>query len=158
LLLDGWSMSLVLQEVLIVYEALRTGQAPQLEQRRPYWDYLAWLREQDMGRAESFWKQHLQDIVAPTSIFTERSEHWEQTRTRSVMETDLDTGKHSPSAVAAQQFWQRSGQPVRLQGFQLSRELTAKLRAFGRQRQLTLNTLIQGAWALLLSHYSASSD
>src|SRR5262249_40575276 len=40
----------------------------------------------------------------------------------------------------------------------LSSETTAALMALARQRQLTLNTLAQGAWAILLSYYSNSSD
>ncbi len=40
----------------------------------------------------------------------------------------------------------------------LSRQATAALEAMARGRQLTLGTLIQGAWALLLSRYSAEQD
>jgi non-ribosomal peptide synthetase component F len=37
-------------------------------------------------------------------------------------------------------------------------DVTAMLTALGRSRRLTLSTLIQGAWALLLSRYSGRSD
>lgn len=40
----------------------------------------------------------------------------------------------------------------------LSTSTTAALQALARQHQLTLNTLIQGAWALLLSRYSGEED
>ncbi|MEM6935913.1 MAG: condensation domain-containing protein, partial [Pseudomonadota bacterium] len=40
----------------------------------------------------------------------------------------------------------------------LSPQLTADLNAFAQRHHLTLNTLIQGAWALLLSRYSDTSD
>ncbi|MEM7065584.1 MAG: amino acid adenylation domain-containing protein [Cyanobacteria bacterium P01_B01_bin.77] len=36
----------------------------------------------------------------------------------------------------------------------LSPALTTALKTFGQKHQLTLNTLVQGAWALLLNHYS----
>lgn len=40
----------------------------------------------------------------------------------------------------------------------LSPALTTALKTFGQQHQLTLNTLVQGAWALLLNHYSSQKQ
>lgn len=40
----------------------------------------------------------------------------------------------------------------------LSPSLTTALKTFGQQHQLTLNTLVQGAWALLLNHYSSQKQ
>src|SRR6185503_18643935 len=40
----------------------------------------------------------------------------------------------------------------------LSKQSTSALQAFARQHQLTVNTLIQGAWALLLSCYTCERD
>src|SRR5262249_55073688 len=37
-------------------------------------------------------------------------------------------------------------------------ELEAKLRAMARQHDLTLNTVVQGAWALVLSRLSGRRD
>ncbi len=41
---------------------------------------------------------------------------------------------------------------------ELSLTETKQLKAFAKQHQITLNTLIQGAWALLLSRYSNEND
>jgi surfactin family lipopeptide synthetase C len=43
LLLDGWSLSLLLKEVLAFYEAYCRGRELRLESPRPYRDYIAWL-------------------------------------------------------------------------------------------------------------------
>ena len=40
----------------------------------------------------------------------------------------------------------------------LSEELSARLTAFVRERKITLSTLVQGAWAILLSRYSGEHD
>src|SRR5690349_4251723 len=40
----------------------------------------------------------------------------------------------------------------------LDERTTSALRSFAKRHALTLNTLVQGAWALLLSHYSGSSE
>lgn len=44
------------------------------------------------------------------------------------------------------------------QTIRISEKTTAMLQSFAQQHQLTLNTLVQGAWALLLSRYSGESD
>ena len=41
---------------------------------------------------------------------------------------------------------------------QMSEEGSEQLRSFARQQQLTINTVVQGAWALILSRYSGASD
>ena len=41
---------------------------------------------------------------------------------------------------------------------QLSEEVTTRLNQYVRSRKITLNTLIQGAWALLMSRYTQSDD
>ena len=40
----------------------------------------------------------------------------------------------------------------------LSAKLTKDLQAFSQRSRLTLNTLLQGAWAIILSRYSGLSD
>jgi len=45
-----------------------------------------------------------------------------------------------------------------LQQIQLSTSTTAALQALARKHQLTLNTLVQGAWSLLLSRYSGEEE
>src|SRR5205085_7472775 len=52
LLLDGWSLPLVLNEVLACYAAFVQNQEVQLERPRPYRDYIAWLQRQDLAQAE----------------------------------------------------------------------------------------------------------
>lgn len=47
---------------------------------------------------------------------------------------------------------------VGLRLIELSEESTAALKAFARRNQITLNTVMQGAWALLLCRYSGQSD
>lgn len=46
----------------------------------------------------------------------------------------------------------------RQQRLKLSRELTAEIQNFTRTQRLTPNTLMQGAWALLLARYSGARD
>ncbi|MEH2211069.1 amino acid adenylation domain-containing protein [Nostoc sp.] len=130
LLLDGWSLPLVFKEVFTFYEALRQGENLYLKRSRPYRDYIAWLQQQDLAKAEAFWRQTLQGLTAPTPLVVGKA---------------LGSISNQEQTHAHQQI-------------QLSKTATAALESFARQHQLTVNTLLQGAWALLLSRYSGQED
>jgi natural product biosynthesis luciferase-like monooxygenase protein/amino acid adenylation domain-containing protein/non-ribosomal peptide synthase protein (TIGR01720 family) len=139
LLLDGWSHSQILKEVLVAYQALSTsGQMPQLGAApRPYRDYIAWLkREQTQtgAKAEKWWREYLGGFTAPTRLGVERV-----TNVGAAAET-ASQGGFSENKHA------------------LSLEATESLRRFAARERLTLNTVVQGAWALLLSRYSSERD
>jgi amino acid adenylation domain-containing protein len=130
ILLDGWSMPLLFQEVFALYGAYSQGQVPQLRPPRPFRDYVIWLKRQDMGQAEAFWRRTLKGFTAPTPLVVD----W-------------------PVSSEADEQEQYDEQEITLSVTQ-----TTALQSLVQQHQLTLNTLVQGAWALLLSRYSAEGD
>lgn len=130
ILLDGWSMPLLLQEVFASYDAYSRGQVPQLRSPRPFRDYIVWLKRQSMGEAEAFWRRTLEGFTAPTPLVV-----------------DLPVGGEADRQEHYDQ-----------QEITLSTRRTAKLQSLAQQHGLTLNTLVQGAWALLLSRYSGEDD
>jgi amino acid adenylation domain-containing protein len=129
MLLDGWSISLIFKEVVACYTAFCQGQDPQLESRRPYWEYISWLKQQDLAAAEVFWRHTLKGFVAPSPLVGDR-----------------------PRRAGPDQHSYASHQIA------LPAVSTAALRCLARAHQLTLSTLVQGAWALLLSRYSGEED
>jgi amino acid adenylation domain-containing protein len=130
LVLDGWARVLVLRDVFQLYEASRRGVSPELPTVQPFRDYVAWLQQQDLAEAEGFWRRELAGFIAPTSLSMARTE----------------------SAAA-----QPDGEPGE-RGLSLSARLTEGLQELARRERLTLNTLLQGAWALLLSRSSGEPD
>lgn len=130
LLVDGWSGSLLIDEVFGFYEAFRSGRGLDLEQSRPYRDYVAWLRKQDLAAAETFWRKALSGFTEPTPLRIECEKQ--------------ATAEHESQYAELQ--------------LNLSMQATAALQSLSRRRQVTLNTIAQGAWALLLSHYSGEGD
>jgi amino acid adenylation domain-containing protein/non-ribosomal peptide synthase protein (TIGR01720 family) len=129
LLMDGWCTSLLLNEVFRLYEAFCKGEDARLERVYPYRDYIAWLLKQDQSKAERFWRETLKGFTSPTQI------------TAGGSGADGDGGEEA-------------GEEEIL----LPTELSARLQAFAQGHQLTLNTMVQGAWALLLSRYSGEDD
>jgi len=133
LLLDGWCLPVLLREVFGYYTAFCQGRPITLAPQRPYRDYIAWLQRQDLALAEAYWKQTLAGFKAPTA---------------------LPIGE--PPSEAADPG--AAGEPYAEQHIAVSVETTAGLQMLSRKHQITLNTLIQGAWAQLLSRYTGESD
>ena len=130
MILDGWSVTIVLKEIFTIYHSLRENHEVQLADPQPYQTYIGWLGRQDLTTAETFWKEKLEGFTPSTLLSTEGN-----------------------SPVKS---W---GIPEhRYQELCLSMELSSALRSLAREQKLTLNTLFQGAWALLLSRYSGESD
>ncbi|GER90134.1 non-ribosomal peptide synthetase [Dictyobacter vulcani] len=159
LLLDGWSLAETLREVLITYEAYVQGKEPALQiTRRPYHDYLLWLQEQDQSAAEQFWRTYLAGFVAPTPLVLQSAAETADTTSVAPQLLDQDAAANAEQTSAHARLHLSGGRSVTLQGLALSMEKTEALRQFARQHRLTINTLVQGAWSLLLSRYSGQDD
>ncbi|MEW5696384.1 amino acid adenylation domain-containing protein [Pseudomonas synxantha] len=121
ILMDGWSNSQLLGEVLQRY----SGQNPPAAVGR-YRDYIAWLQEQDSAASEAFWKAQLLPLEQPTRLA--------QAQVPAL--SGPAYGEHYCVVDATQ---------------------TRRLHEFARQQKVTLNTLVQAAWLLLLQRYSAQA-
>jgi amino acid adenylation domain-containing protein len=129
LLLDGWSVLLVLDELVNRYEARVEGHTGSLPPAPRYRDYIEWLRRQDLQAATFYWRKELERLTGASL---------------------LGRG-HVPSGEA------QSGPPHREAQTCLSSEVTAALQALARKHRLTLNSIIAGAWAILLARYTGSN-
>ncbi|AYN38048.1 amino acid adenylation domain-containing protein [Streptomyces dangxiongensis] len=129
LILDGWSLAQVLTEVFAEYAALTAGTEPRPPVRRPFGDYVRWLAGQDTDAARAHWRTVLDGFATPTPLPADRVRR---------------PGHETRSA------------DVHTAG--LSEEVSAHLARTARSAGLTLGTVVQGAWALLLSRYSAEPD
>lgn len=138
-ILDGWSTSAVMGEVIQFYQALCYNQDCPLTASIPFKTYLSWLRKQDLSKAEVYWRQALHPIESPTPLTALESEIWSAPK-KSALEESAPEERYDEQQI------------------RLSATTTAALQAFARQQQLTLNTLFQGAWALLLSRYSGQNS
>jgi len=130
ILLDGWSGAIVFLDLAAFYEARCQGEVARLPRPRPFRDYILWLQDQDDQPSRTFWRSHLQQIPGPAKVQV----------------GELISG--------AKPIPQRYRQQART----LSKSATDCLQSFLRRNRLTLNAVIQGAWSLLLSHYSGEFD
>ncbi|MFC4565273.1 amino acid adenylation domain-containing protein [Nocardiopsis mangrovi] len=66
ILLDGWSLPVLVTELFALYAA--DGTAPPLPAPVPYREYLAWLARQDRGAAEAAWGKALSGLEEPAMV------------------------------------------------------------------------------------------
>ena len=130
LLLDGWSLPILFKEVLTCYEAFHQQRPVHLPSVRPYREYIAWLQKQDLDAAEQYWRKTLNGFTAPTPLVVEQP---------------------SGNASAENENYLKKA-------IYLSEETTTALQNLARTHRLTLNSLVQAAWAILLSRYSGEED
>lgn len=130
ILLDGWSMALVLRDVMTAYEALVRGHALGGDSPRPYREYITWVNRQNVEQAESFWREMLAGFARPTPVVIEGP---------------------SPEAPA-------ETLPYAEQSLRLSTDRMEALQSLAKRVKVTVNTLLQGAWSLLLHRYSGADD
>lgn len=130
LVLDGWSLQIVIQKVSEVYRALDLNVPFSPDVVRPFGDYVRWIQRQDSREASAFWRHRLAGIAAPTRFNIDRD----------------SSIPHAPSHLVA------------AEDTVVPSLTTLHLKELCRQHSLTLNTFLLGVWALALSCYSNETD
>ncbi|MDZ7949849.1 amino acid adenylation domain-containing protein [Nostoc sp. DedQUE09] len=130
ILMEGWSLTWLWKEFYEFYNAFYKGQDLYLERPRPFREYISWLQQQDISKAEVYWRETLRGFTVPTPLMMDKA-----TDTLSNENEDHDCQKTLLSVTT-----------------------TDALNSLTRKYHLTLNILLKGAWAILLSRYSGESD
>ncbi len=128
LLLDGWSIAVVLKELFEHYEATLSNSPLRLPPTRPFAEYISWLSRRDQEHAEQFWRRYLRDFSTPTPL------------PLSLPGTDAAQGGYGDCEL------------------RLTRAETETVRALGRRSRVTMNTVVGGAWAVVLSRCCGTDD
>ncbi|MEO5934824.1 MAG: amino acid adenylation domain-containing protein, partial [Duganella sp.] len=118
LLLDGWSTSMLLGEVLREYDGARVASP-----NGRYRDYIAWLADRDQLASQSWWDAQLRLLPEPTLL------------ARAVQAPSVLPGRERHA-------------------FDMNGKETRLLARFAREQRVTMNTLVQAAWMLLLQRYT----
>ncbi len=125
LALDGWSLPIVLKEVLERYADLLEGVSRKRAEAPSMLPYLRWLESQDEGAALEFWKDRLQGFQ-PTRLPSKTAERGDSA---------VDESRECRLAIESRSIQEAA-----------------------RRNHLTFNTMLQGAFALVISRYCATSD
>ena len=130
IVIDGWSLPVFVAEMMILYRA--GGDLAALPTApRPYRDYIGWLATRDQEASQRVWREHLAGLTGPTLLAAAFGGHEAaRTSTRLPQRTEL----------------------------QLDAQTTERLVSGARSRGVTLNTLLQTAWATIVSRLTDRDD
>ncbi|HYW09813.1 MAG TPA: amino acid adenylation domain-containing protein, partial [Longimicrobium sp.] len=108
---------------------LYDDEGAELPSRRPFADHVAWLGARDADADRGFWTERLGGMAPPEPV-------------RGCRCAPRDP---SEPPFGVREAW-------------MAEDATAALRAFEREQGIWLNTLVQGAWALLLGRYTGAAE
>lgn len=129
IVIDGWSLAVFLRELFSLYQA--NGAIGVLSAPpRPFRDYIGWFTRWDTGPGERFWRNYLAGISEPT-----------------ILSAALATCRGAQGAGESQCLEQR-----------LDKAATSHIIESARRCGVTLNALLQVAWALVLSTLTGRDD
>ncbi|KDP07655.1 gramicidin synthetase [Mycobacterium avium subsp. hominissuis 100] len=117
IVIDGWSLPVLLQEVFAGYYGQRLPAPPS------YRSYVMWLAAQDRAAAQDAWREALAGFETPTLV--------------------APPGKIGRRAVAT---------------YTVSADTTKALGELARSSRTTVSTVLQGAWAQLLTWLTGQHD
>ncbi|MFV2115550.1 condensation domain-containing protein, partial [Micromonospora sp. LOL_025] len=131
ILLDGWSMPLLVQELTALHAVYAAGGAPSpaeaadragLPPITPYRDYLRWLGSRDDAAAAAAWSTELAGLHEPTYL------------------VPIERGRPRPIHV------------------ETTLPFGGRLKSAAREHGLTINTVLQVAWAVVLGRLTRRED
>ncbi|MGW8957675.1 amino acid adenylation domain-containing protein [Paenibacillus sp. NPDC055715] len=131
IIMDGWCLGIVIDELFAAYEALKAGKTVQLPTPQPYTGYARWLDKQDKEAAKEYWRSVLNGYDQPAVLPTLPVAHPLQTETGYLLHEHKIT---------------------------LTDETTRQLRTVAERNGTTLSSLFLAAWGVVLGGYNQSED
>lgn len=138
LLFDGWSLAVLLRDVLETHQSLRAG-VPHSPPRAPaFREYLQWIEKQNAAQTEAFWRNALAGFRTTTPIGNQQTIAAARTGGQTATAGDVEAAEHLIGKLSAAD--------------------TAELVASARRSQITLGTFVHAAWAVVLARHAAVRD
>jgi FkbH-like protein/non-ribosomal peptide synthase protein (TIGR01720 family) len=128
ILMDGWCTGIVMRDFFRMYHSFKTNQPVELEKLYPYQDYIYWLGWQDREEAQRYWEKYLDTYEKQAAV------------------------PKMPQTTGGQGYL-----PEEVQ-LSISEDLSNQLATFARSSQVTLNTVIQAIWGVMLQAYNQVGD
>ncbi|GAA0373346.1 non-ribosomal peptide synthetase [Bacillus horti] len=127
-IMDGWCMGIITQEFFTIYSTYARNEEPILENPEPYSRYIDWLEQLDHGVALDYWKDYLSEYDQQATL----------PKTNDLLSSEEYTNKE--------------------QYFDLGKDLSLKIQTLAKQEQVTINTIFQAVWGILLQRYNHTDD
>ncbi len=122
---DGWSMSILMNQFIQSYQSILANEKLPLFHHSDYGKFISHIKTKDKEKSQNFWSHYLKKLTTATFL-------------PFVQDNALR------NKVFGNTF----------QMVSLESALVEKINTFAQNHRLTTNTIIQGAWAYLLSQYN----
>ncbi|WCT58037.1 amino acid adenylation domain-containing protein [Paenibacillus kyungheensis] len=128
ILMDGWCLGILFNELTQIYDSLKNNTDLHLPYVYPYWMYIKWVEEQNKEQAERYWEQLL--------------------------------AGYEQSALLPQAEVRHDHVQYQFQKYTFSFDLstTRELTMLAQHSQVTLYTVMQTLWGVLLQRYNNTTD
>lgn len=127
---DGWSLPVLMEEFLTVYDAKVTGSTLEQLPEDRYEDYIRYVEKRDTEKDEEYWRTYLKEVQQGTLMpFVSSSVK----RTKGI-------GRYKEEVL------------------HLDESVALRISDFAKSRRITVNTLMQAVWSFLLHKYTGKQD
>lgn len=134
-IVDGWSLRYLLVELAEEYSDLQAGQSRERPAPPPFDRYVNWLRSRKQDLASAFWTRYLDGV--------DESTPWQWLC-------------HRPAVSLENEVQGRKGyREVRLD---VGSAATERLTAAARRAEVSVHTMVRGAWGLVLAAGTGTSE
>lgn len=128
ILLDGWSMSILMGELIQLYDNLIDTSAQLEIPNDNFQDHIQYIQSRDQSEDQLYWKKYFEGFEEQTLL-----------------------GKYNKTTD------QNGSQPESV-SISYDYNETQRIKKIAKENKVTVNTLLMGAWASLLSNYTNSKD
>ncbi len=125
---DGWCLGLIISDLFKVYGKTIRRERFELQETIPYGDYIKWLEEQDWQAGAKHFEEYLEGYEEKVEV------------PRFCISED--TGSYQREEKV----------------FEISEELTNKLIQLANKNNVTVNTVLQCIWGIILGRYNNTGD
>ncbi|MFZ5987147.1 MAG: amino acid adenylation domain-containing protein, partial [Bacillota bacterium] len=123
IIIDGWSLGIVIKEVLDTYADFINGRTTANQPAKPYSKYIKWLQAKDKQKAVQYWNNYIGDYNQSLIIPGLKK---------------IVSNKYEKEDFV----------------LKLDRGITEELKRIARDNNVTINTIIQTIWGILLCIYN----
>lgn len=128
IIMDGWCLAIVIKELFEIYVALKENQELDKKEIYPYSDYIQWFYKQNKEVAIEYWNEYLEGIEKD-----------------SIVPNFVDNANEEKYVL-------------REHVFEIEKELTEKLKLIAKDNKVTVNTVFQSLWGVMLQKYNNTKD
>jgi iturin family lipopeptide synthetase B/iturin family lipopeptide synthetase C len=129
ILMDGWCVSILIFEYFEIYSSLFEGKSPQLPPVTPYKKYIEWLEIQNRKKAIDYWLKYLANYKELTGL-----------PKKDAFQVSKNEYKYEQEFLI------------------LDNKMTNGLNQLAGKNQVTLNTILQAVWGIVLGGFVGKQD